>query len=110
MKVGVDTRLKGITFRGGTWGVHLFQGTGANALIEDCIFESCTNSSGGALDIRRAHADIRNCRFVGNSAQNSGGAINTSRGTLTLTNCDFVGNSAQGEGGAKVGGAFALRL
>ena len=46
-----------------------------NFVVDNCLFESNTAVCGGALWTKNVNADIRNCRFIGNSATDSNGAV-----------------------------------
>jgi len=82
--------------------LHLFGG--ASPLIVDCIFRDCeAEETGGAIFGNTLSAPtIRDCRFVGNEA-NEGGALclNTgyAEGPLRIERCLFDANRAQ-RGGA----------
>jgi len=53
--------------------------------------------NGGGIDIYEdSNPTVRNCVFIGNSADNDGGGVNGD----ALTNCKFIGNAAQYGGGA----------
>ena len=59
-----------------------------------------SNNGGGLLGGTGANITLRQCRFIGNTA-NVGGAIWVDEGgTLTVTNSTFEGNSARVRGGA----------
>ncbi len=51
-------------------------------------------SIGGGFAALDGSAEIQNCNFVGNAADNGGGAIGADDGTVTITNCAFTGNVA----------------
>jgi predicted outer membrane repeat protein len=53
--------------------------------------------NGGGIDIYYdSNPTVRNCTFIGNSADNDGGGVNGD----ALTNCKFIGNAAVYGGGA----------
>ena len=70
-----STIIDGFTFTGGN-------ANGAN-----------TDSIGGGMYIPDSSPSVRNCIFLGNSAQ-LGGGVYSNEGEPTLNNCTFTGNSA----------------
>lgn len=90
------------TAEGGSYGtLYLRDVPGAH--IENCIFDSNTASSGGAIFIG-AGSDrvmVLSCTFTDNSATAIGGVVFVDNSNfLTIVDCDFAFNSARSTGGA----------
>jgi len=67
-------------------------------ILTDCIFtDNSSKASGGGVHSYLGSVSFNNCDFINNSADDEGGAIAGSN--MTLRNCRFIGNSAD-EGGA----------
>ena len=101
---------------------------GAHVILRDCVFESCTARSAGAVDggggsilvedcvfrNNRSYASlggafgagwsddvtVRNCLFESNESEFYGGALAVSGGLPLVENCQFVNNSSVFGGGA----------
>ncbi|NBD37892.1 MAG: hypothetical protein GVY10_04910 [Verrucomicrobia bacterium] len=75
--------------------------TGANVIIDDCVFEGNRSDHGGALYIGGATVTILDSLFIDNQADESGGAINvTQSADVSVANGTFTGNDAFTVGGA----------
>ena len=84
----------------GAIGVGLQQYLKDNEInIRNSRFINNSASNGGAIELVRAGAVISNCYFEGNSAVN-GGAIYNSYASLLLEHCEFYNNSASNCGGS----------
>lgn len=69
--------------------------------VEHCLFSANSADNGGALDAINEWTAVRNCEFVGNTAESRGGAVIVEgSGEARFENCVFRDNSAQISGGA----------
>ena len=69
---------------------------GAEASIKGCTFKSCKANHGGAFYIETGKANIENCTFIKNSADDSGGALhigNASDDCNVIINDSVIGGS-----------------
>jgi len=80
----------------GTWGVFYLLTT-SEGNFKDCVFTNCSNTAGGAIEIRgNGVYVVDNCTFIDNSATLRGGAI-YSKGNLTIRDSEFKGNKVTTE-------------
>ena len=78
-------------------GVSFMSATEATSVLNNCEFYNAEES---AIDIYESGVDIRNCRFINNTASDAGGAIQMlNAGDVTITGC-FFGNN---DGGSLAG-------
>ena len=72
--------------------------------IELCLFLNCATEQdeGGAINIHRGKTGtaIKDCYFIGNSANESGGAVAIAQSKFQITSCYFENNSTDLFGGA----------
>ena len=78
--------------------------------LTDCTFIGNIGYSGGAVILQAseaakdkgtgAYANVKNCTFDGNSADNCGGFYITGKGEATITDSIFKNNTSKGIGGA----------
>ena len=80
-------------------GAMAFRGTDMQSHVQNCIFESNTSTSGGAIYGYESQINVEDCIFNVNMA-GGGGAIFLSYSASDITDCVFSGNSAS------IGGAF----
>ena len=64
---------------------------GAEATIKDCTFDRCKANQGGAFYIETGKANIENCTFTQNIADDSGGALHIGN---TSDDCDVIINDS----------------
>ncbi len=86
--------------------------TAVNSIVsvEDCQFENCTGSLGGAARFLNSEIMMNRCLFQGNHSPVFGGAIYAHLSELNLTECQFLNNSANANGGAiTIGNTMAGR-
>ncbi len=92
--------------------------TGLPALLDGCVItggfagdpkENQRRDRGAGLYCAEGGLQVRNCTFVGNSANHAGGGVCLDAGDATFINCIFNGNTAN-DGGAlsRQGGTVAL--
>jgi hypothetical protein len=72
----------------------------SSAVITKCTFMENQASRAGALWIGYCDADVSNCLFVGNDAEDSGAGMLLHTSSSTITHCLLVGNQADNSGGA----------
>ncbi|MBD3236151.1 MAG: hypothetical protein GF330_05580 [Candidatus Eisenbacteria bacterium] len=104
---GFGTVLQGVTIRGGhvrladqPWGGAILI-RGASPQIRNCRFESNQAERGGALALRDGAApEIRDCWFAGNLARAGGGLSAEGQSLPQLHGCSFWRNAATGGGAA----------
>lgn len=76
--------------------------SGADIEIHDCLFtENDIDGYGGGVNVFNASAEIEDCVFDNNSAQ-EGGGVKVHSGSASLRRCVFVKNKAN-----LIGGAFS---
>jgi hypothetical protein len=118
------TRIAGFTVRNGL-ASSLINGSAGGAIlmsgaaptIEDCVFENCTASRGGALAATSGGgvgpALVRRCTFSQNQSLSGEGGGAYFNGKVVLEDCRFETNAAQGfngaGGGAHVGQGSSVR-
>lgn len=97
---GENVTLKNINFRNGSSTEGGAINNKSNSLkIINCNFDRNISNAGGAIS-NEGIADIENCNFRKNFANESdGGAINN-KGELNINNCDFLSNTTDENGGA----------
>jgi len=89
----------------GTLGGLDRDGNAQDGQARRCTFDdNSTSASGGAIDLV-AGADIYECKFRNNMADDDGGGIYTRFGDLDVVSCIFAGN-ASGAGSEGGGGAI----
>ena len=107
---GVDseTKIRGITFAGGTTGslapAGFWVGGGVylqnNAVhLIDCIFDGNRSTFGGNLYAMNFEGRIERCVFVRGHADAEGGNALFFRGEAEMIDCDFFDGSTPGSGG-----------
>lgn len=108
---GNDTRIEGISVRGGAIAMAPSLGlgggvvcAGTSPVFSHCVFESlAVIRVGGALLVEGGHPVFENCIFRGNSAidENNGGdggaAWITGGASVDFIDCVFTGNHAEGD-------------
>lgn len=96
-----DGRTGSICFGQYLCGGGLLVEDSAGVEIRNCVFESNSSGSGGAVAVYNTTGLASNCSFFGNSASMDGGAIEVGAfGDFVVTNCLISGNSAPRGGGA----------
>lgn len=98
----VDTRVEGLTLRGGfttEHGAGLY-GSDTDLVITDCLFAANSAGNwGGAIAFRGASSpQLIRCRFFRNSAS-YGGGVYCEGGSPIVRDCDFQENSVLHSGG-----------
>jgi len=88
----------------GFGGAVSLSGSGVNATVIDCTFDSNTSAGGGALHRSgMSTLTVNRCTFIKNSSTGSGGAMSLTGGLVaTVSNCKFYGNTSSGTGGGAV--------
>ncbi|MBU1106473.1 MAG: right-handed parallel beta-helix repeat-containing protein [Candidatus Riflebacteria bacterium] len=72
-----------------------------SAILENCLFEKCSASNGGALSlIHRAKAEVLKCSFIDCRAQSAGAIYLYDYSELNATACSFENCKAEVAGGA----------
>lgn len=113
---GDGATLDGVTVRGGyaSWQSSSVGGgieiVNASPTLQQCTFEQCLASSGGALYCDGGNPTIDGCSFIGNQAWGSrgGAACFGTPSAPVIVDCAFSGNNAYGAGGPGDGGAIFL--
>ena len=83
--------------------------SGEFCLIDNCYFENCTASNGGAIQSQSVNSTISNCIFINNSANLTnglGGALRFNGQYGRIENCIFTNNNASEGGAVKFDGSF----
>ncbi|MDB4775794.1 thrombospondin type 3 repeat-containing protein [bacterium] len=110
------SRLVGLTFQGGTGGLHLGSlpdqtvGGGvfvrrATPTVESCIFRENTASFGGGIYLLESDVVMSDCVFTGNIAIADGGGLFAFNSEALIENSGFTTNAAGQRGG---GAQFAF--
>ena len=73
----------------------------ANAEIEDCVFDSNSAQEGGGVKVHSGTASLRHCFFVKNKANLIGGAFSGYNSNTEAINCIFLRNDGPYGGGAE---------
>jgi len=82
-------------------GGAIYCGNSSSPTIRNCTFVGNSADWGGAIYCDSSSPTMVNCTFSGNSADEAGGAIFCTNSSVpTATNCVFSGNSANSAGGA----------
>ena len=84
--------------------------SGGSPTVRNCFFVGNSANHGGAMHNSGGGATLIDCYFVGNAASSFGGAIDNVSSMPTLVNCVLVGNTAGGEGGAIHSDLFVVTL
>ena len=99
---GLRGLIQGLTVRGCSGSA--LRVSGADMMLDGCVFESNTAVLGAALRADLADISVQDCRFEGNRAtsttlESGGGAVYCERGVLDFARCVFWSNTAE-RGGA----------
>jgi CSLREA domain-containing protein len=100
---------------GGGIRVQNYAGYSVALLVQDCVFDGNSASSGGGMSVEdRGPTTIRHCSFLNNSSGGDGGGLTTIAPTL-IEDCTFAGNTVNaglfqpGGGGILVNGPTTIR-
>ena len=74
---------------------------GANAEIEDCVFDNNSAQEGGGVKVHSGSASLRHCVFVNNKANLIGGAFSGYDSDTEAFDCVFINNDGPYGGGAE---------
>ena len=74
---------------------------GAVAIIDTCRFlENTAAQDGGAIfSLEQTNLTLRNCRFIENEAVGRGGGVYSQKTNANITDCEFENNQAEDGGG-----------
>ncbi len=102
---GPDTKIVGLTIRGGYRGRDYEGGGGAyldtsSPSFENCVFENNYGYWGGAIRARRSNSVFIRCLIRDNQAVNGGGVSIESTGGPEFVNCTMIANRADSGAGA----------